>query len=76
MEINIEIKTKDLEKSIVPVGETNEDNRRYKNLEERIDIIENLMYDIYRTATCKDRVEYSMKKAGKRADEFVKSLAE
>jgi len=61
---------------IEPVGETNEDERRYKNLDATIELVEKLCYDIYCVSRNKDRQEYSMKRAGITADKFLKNLVE
>jgi len=53
---------------IEPVGETNEDGRRFENLEAMTELFNNLLADIAEVARFnKDRVEYSMNKAGKHA---------
>lgn len=59
---------------VEPIGETYEDNRRYKNLEELIKLVDHLLYNIDVVATGKDRVEYSIKRAGVLADEFLKDV--
>jgi len=57
---------------IKPVGETNEDDRRFENLKEMCELVNQLVTDIDLVAyTNKDRVEHSMNKAGKYADEFL-----
>jgi hypothetical protein len=74
MKINVEITKENLEKPIIPVGETYEDTRRLENLKERIDLIEYLLLDVRKTAEDKNRIEYSMREAGKLADDFLNSL--
>ena len=59
---------------IKPVGETTEDNKRYENLEETIDLVESLISDLEEASHCKDRVEFSMKKIGKRAFESLQDI--
>lgn len=60
---------------IEPIGETNEDNRRFDNLRAMTHLVNLLITDIdamaYRN---KDRVEFSMKRAGKFADEFLTKI--
>jgi hypothetical protein len=57
---------------IVPIGETNEDDRRFDNLKVLCLLVDALVSDIddvgYRN---KDRGEYSMKRAGEYASNFL-----
>jgi len=57
-----------------PVGETNEDNRRFENLRLMVDLIDELLRDVNYVAGCRNRVEYSVKRAGIFAHEFLKRL--
>ena len=57
---------------INPVGETNEDDRRYGNLKWLCVLVSMLVDDIERISAKKSRVEYSIKRAGEFADEFLK----
>ena len=59
---------------IDPIGETNEDNDRYENLKEVTDLVDKLLFDIVQVALQKDRGEYSISRAGKFADEFLKEI--
>lgn len=59
---------------INPVGETTEDNKRFANLEEMTTVVNKLLYDIYQVSKEKDRHEYSVKKAGEYAHEFLKEV--
>ena len=59
---------------ITPVGETNEDAKRFENLEQIIILIEKLVWEIEKISEYENRVEYSMKKIGKRASEFRNEL--
>lgn len=62
---------------INPVGETNEDKARYENLIDMTVLVINLISDIKMVAdNNKGRNEYSMKKAGKFSDDFIKGLAD
>jgi len=61
---------------IHPVGETNEDNKRYKNLEEIIYIMEQFHTEIMDVANYKNRTEYSIKRAGELAAAYIENLSE
>lgn len=60
--------------NICPVGETNEDNKRFDNLKSHLELVYTLLNDINAVATFKDRLEYSMSRAGEKADKFLKDL--
>lgn len=55
-----------------PVGDSSVDNQRYQNLQDLIHLTDKLLQDIRNVAGNKDMMAYSMKKAGERADEFLK----
>lgn len=59
---------------IQPVGETTEDEKRFNNLKEMTDLIDQLLTDVDRVASCKNRPEYSMKHAGEFADRFMDNM--
>ena len=59
---------------IKPIGETNEDNRRFKNLKVMSDLVDRLIYDIDNVAAGNNSYMDSIKKAGKFADEFLTQL--
>ena len=60
---------------IYPVGETHTDDRRFENLKEMIELVDKLLTDIDKVAyRNKDRVEFSMKRAGGCAKEFLDKL--
>ena len=61
---------------VCPVGETNADAARFKNLEEMIELTDNLLFDIGAVAEEHSRPEYSVARAGKRADQFLKDIKE
>jgi len=56
---------------IDPVGETQADEQRYENLLATNNLVESLLGDIYGTSTYRNRHEYSMKKSGELAHEFL-----
>ena len=60
--------------SIEPVGETNTDNKTFENLENTIDLIDKLLFDISMVSKKKSSYEYSVKKAGKMAADFLRDL--
>ena len=60
---------------IEPVGETYEDAKRNTNLQETIIVMKYLFEDIRNVAKNKDRVEWSMKEAGKMADSFLEEIS-
>lgn len=59
---------------IEPVGETNTDDKRYKNLEDTITLIDKLLFDINQITPNATRDEASMKKAGKKAIQFLSEI--
>lgn len=63
---------KELTGDIEPIGATHIDEKKYVNLERQIELVEKLLFDLDRVARLyKDRTEYSMKKAGEKAHEFL-----
>jgi hypothetical protein len=60
---------------IEPVGESNEDERRLKNLEATIEIVDRLLCDIGSAAQDADRVEHSMRVIGQRAKQFLADVS-
>ena len=60
--------------SIKPIGETDEDNKRFENLKVMTNLVDKLLFDINCVALRKERHEYSMKKAGEYADTFLKDV--
>ena len=74
MEIDLYSLIKKLTGEITPVGETNEDGRRLKNLKEIISLTEKLVCDIEEASKYKNRIEYSMQEIGKKAYEFRNNL--
>jgi len=61
---------------IRPIGETNTDEIRYRNLLEMIDLADAIMSEIWSVSHFKGRAEYSMSKAGKRAEQFLDDCKE
>lgn len=61
---------------INPVGETNADNDRYENLKNLETIIDCLLDDIQLLIPNKNRYEYSVKRAGNEAVEYLKEIRE
>ncbi len=59
---------------IRPVGETDEDDRRYTNLTVMCGLVNDLLSDINKVVAFRDRAEFSMKRAGKCAGEFFESI--
>jgi hypothetical protein len=59
---------------IEPVGETNADDTRYKNLEYTIALVDRLMVDIGEVAPYFERPEFSMSRAGKKAKKYFADL--
>ena len=73
MNYNIyEIITKIIGK-ILPIGETNTDEARLKNLTVHCNVTHSLLKDIILAASYRDRQEYSVQKAG---EEAYRSLVE
>jgi len=60
---------------IESVGESYEDERRLKNLEVTINVVDNLLFDIGQAVRAVDRVEHSMCVIGKRAKQFLSDVA-
>lgn len=60
---------------IDPVGETHTDGERFENLKVHCDLVGELMRDIYKTRDYRDKVEYSMKRAGEFAQKELEGFA-
>lgn len=61
---------------INPVGETNADNDRYENLKNLEGIIDWLLDDIQLLIPNKNSYEYSVKRAGNEAVEYLNEIRE
>ena len=59
---------------IEPVGETNEDEKRFKNLEDLCELVDRLIYDIDNVTRNRTSPRYSEKRAGVYADDFLTKL--
>lgn len=59
---------------IMPIGETNEDNRRFENLKSTCDLVNLLIEDIDRVAHISHRQEFSIKRAEEFAHKFLNDL--
>jgi hypothetical protein len=61
---------------IDPVGETNADEKRYQNLNLFLEVLDTMLGDAEYVSRYKNRQEYSIKRAGERADNFLRSTRE
>jgi hypothetical protein len=73
-----EMSVKDVVNKIIgeidPVGEHNEDEKRFENLKEMCELVNELITQIDDVAMLNDgRIEYSRNKAGKFASDFLSS---
>jgi hypothetical protein len=59
---------------IDPIGETNADANRFQNLQVITNLVDRLIGDIDRVASNKNRMEYSIQKAGNYATKFMDDL--
>lgn len=59
---------------IIPIGDTNADRDRYKNLEDTIDLVDRLIFDINDAGLSHNRPEASMKKIGETANKYLEDL--
>jgi len=59
---------------IDPVGDSGVDEKKYENLETHIELVYKLLSDLNDVARNKDRIEYSIKRAGKKAAYFLEIL--
>lgn len=58
--------------NVMPIGETNQDEIRFKNLEAMCDLVEELLSEIDDVATYnKNKQEFSMRRSGEFADKFL-----
>ena len=57
-----------------PVGETNADDQRFKNLQVLTELVDRLVFDIDQVGMQKNRAEYSRNRAGQFADKFLTDL--
>lgn len=61
---------------INPIGETNTDRVRYENLQQTIDLVDRLILNISHVSDNRNRPEYSLSNAGKKAYQFLQELKE
>ena len=61
---------------IMPIGETNTDEKRFENLQEMVSLVNELLDDIHSVTVHKTRGEWSMKHAGEYADKTLKEIGE
>ncbi len=59
---------------IGPVGETDTDNRNFENLKAMTDLVDDLINNINWVAANKKRQEFSMKRSGGYASEFLNDV--
>lgn len=59
---------------IEPVGETNQDDKRFKNLSQLTDLVDKLVFDINQVAGFSNSEEYSVKRAGNHAKQFIQEI--
>ena len=59
---------------IKPVGETNEDNKRYENIENYKKALNFIFSSLEKASLYADRKEYSMQKIGKECKEFLRDF--
>lgn len=57
---------------IMPVGETNEDNKRYENIQNYYEALSFIISALRNASEYKDRQEYSMQKIGKECYDILK----
>lgn len=60
--------------NITPVGETNEDNKRYENIQNYYELLCYIISSLEIASEYKYRQEYSMQKIGKECDEILKEI--
>lgn len=70
----LEIDTEKMLGEIEPVGETNEDNKRYENLPKYDLVTRDYIGALYRASTYKDSVRASEKKIGELAYKYLQYL--
>lgn len=74
VEIILEVLNK-LIGEINPIGETNIDNERFNNLMTLCSVTESLLYQITQNSIDnKNRPEYSIKRSGEYANQFLRNL--
>lgn len=61
---------------IEPIGETHIDDSRFDNLQRLVKLVDKLIFDINEVAGLRDREQYSLKKAGQYAFNYLKEMQE
>lgn len=59
---------------VCPVGETNTDNARFENLKVMCELVDDLLGEIGVVASYDEAHEYSVKRAGEYATDFLKQI--
>ena len=59
---------------IVPIGETREDDIRFERLKHTTELVDLLLEDIDRVASCSHRGEFSIKRSEEFASKFLDRL--
>ena len=59
---------------IMPIGETQEDDRRFENLKAMTELVDLLVSDIDRAAMINNRGEFSIKRSQEFANKFLNDL--
>lgn len=59
---------------INPIGETNTDNERLRNLDRTLCLLDDLLADVHKVARGIDRGEYSISHAGQAAMNWLKEV--
>lgn len=70
---NLEIVNK-LIGNIHPAGSSEIDAKRFENLKEMCELVDDLIMQLQSVAGNKNRIEWSMKEMGQYADKFLKTL--
>lgn len=60
--------------AISPVGETNQDEKRFKNLQVLTAVVDRLLTDLDEVASNKTNHQYSVKRAGEYASKFLDKI--
>ncbi len=60
---------------IQPVGETTIDDERFDNLQTMCGLVSDLLGEIHRVSANKERYEFSIKRAGKYAHDFLTGIS-
>lgn len=61
---------------IEPVGETHVDEYRYKNLKAMTELLDALIFEVWKVSGYKGQYSYSMRKSGEFADKWLQETKE